>query len=175
MATKSFCKELHSLNDMRGKSAARLFLLSLEGVKEATIIQEDIKSSKYRDIDVTIDNNLTFGVEVLIKKCWKTNKKFPYSTIDIEARKLKKQYDNVKYFIVLSDDLLSCMMISGKVFRKSPFKIKNTKYTVNEEFISINIEKSYARGELSLFKMNKYGKWSPMTNKELFSNGRSNS
>lgn len=82
---------------------------------------------------------LDYAFEVEVKHNW-TGAEFPYDTVHFSARKekfLDTKDGRQTYFVMLNNDLTHALMVPSSVLESSQIVRKDTKYTSNEEFISV--------------------------------------
>ena len=81
-----------------------------------------------------------FAFEVEVKHNWR-NKYFPYEQIHFSARKRKfVALDVETWFVMLNHERTHALLIDGEHILAAPIANKDTKYSQNEAFVSVDIQ-----------------------------------
>jgi hypothetical protein len=130
---KPFSRELYEENDQRAKDAVSTHL-QMKGwsVCDSEHCEIDLHA---RDFKGNPDRSVFHEVE--IKGAWTGAWPIHWTTVHIPERKddlIKYARGNDLYFWVLSPDLSKAWVVSDKVFRESPSKMKPNKFVKSGEF-----------------------------------------
>lgn len=82
----------------------------------------------------------TFGFEVEVKHNWR-GRKFPFSTVHFASRKLKFAKEEGTFFVMLDTSRKYALIINGSALVSASIITKPTKYTKQENFVEIPLEK----------------------------------
>lgn len=81
-----------------------------------------------------------FAFEVEVKHNWR-GKYFPYEQIHFSARKRKFVVLDVEtWFVMLNHERTHALLIDGEHILAAPIANKDTKYSQNEAFVSVDIQ-----------------------------------
>jgi len=81
-----------------------------------------------------------FAFEVEVKHNWR-GRYFPYEQIHFSARKKKfVALDVETWFVMLNHDRTMALLVDGEHILAAPLANKNTKYSQNEAFVSVDIQ-----------------------------------
>ncbi len=81
-----------------------------------------------------------FAFEVEVKHNWR-GRYFPYEQIHFSARKKKfVALDVETWFVMLNHDRTMALLVDGEHILAAPIANKNTKYSQNEAFVSVDIQ-----------------------------------
>ena len=81
-----------------------------------------------------------FQFEVEVKHNWH-GQFFPYEQVHFSARKRKfVTLDADTWFVMLNHERTHALFIDGERFMRSPMVMKDTKYSVNEAFVEVDIQ-----------------------------------
>jgi hypothetical protein len=81
-----------------------------------------------------------FAFEVEVKHIWR-GKYFPYEQIHFSARKRKfVALDVETWFVMLNHERTHALLIDGEHILTAPIANKDTKYSQNEAFVSVDIQ-----------------------------------
>ncbi len=81
-----------------------------------------------------------FAFEVEVKHNWR-GRYFPYEQIHFSARKKKfVALDVETWFVMLNHDRTMALLVDGEHISAAPIANKNTKYSQNEAFVSVDIQ-----------------------------------
>ena len=81
-----------------------------------------------------------FAFEVEVKHNWR-GKYFPYEQIHFSARKRKfVALDVETWFVMLNHERTHALLIDGEHILAAPIANKDTKYSQNEAFVSVDIQ-----------------------------------
>lgn len=81
---------------------------------------------------------MDYGFEVEVKHNW-VGEEFPFKTVHFSARKQKFIAPN-NYFTMLNDDRSCVLVVSGPTLLYSSVVSKDTKFTSDEQFISVPLK-----------------------------------
>ena len=125
--SKSFSRNLYDQYNNHGIQVATDFLAQ-QGY-EVINTEEAYKSHDF----IVRKDNKNYKVEVEVKTCWKTTE-FPYSTVSVPYRKKDSQAD---YYIMTNPAGSALFFIPMTQVKSAPVIRKNTVYTTNEPFFSV--------------------------------------
>lgn len=81
-----------------------------------------------------------FAFEVEVKHNWR-GRYFPFEQIHFSARKKKfVALDVETWFVMLNHDRTMALLVDGEHILAAPIANKNTKYSQNEAFVSVDIQ-----------------------------------
>ena len=81
----------------------------------------------------------TFNFEIEVKHNWH-DQTFPFDYIHFSARKRKfVSLDAETWFVMLNHERTYALFVNGEDFLKSPIVMKDTKYSVNEAFVEVDV------------------------------------
>ena len=93
-------------------------------------------------IDVLCENARgSFGVEVEVKHAW-SGRLFPFDVVHWAERK-RKFCGPDSWFVMLSSDRSQCLVASGIDVGSSPVVVKQTKFTDQESFMAVPLQKCF--------------------------------
>lgn len=90
--------------------------------------------------DVLLEDGTYLEVEV--KRVWKDGDDFPWDTVDIPGRKYKYLRCQPLKFVLFNKSLTHAIVVdSNDICDSSWFKVKDTRYSKNEVFITFRLDK----------------------------------
>lgn len=137
---KKFSQKLHTENDL---PARRAFIRK---INEDSLMYHARESSDKYAIDIEIYNKYTDKfycyVELEARPSWAADRDFEYKTVHIPYRKKKFfQHDKIVKYVVMNNDFTGCLMVDSADIVTSNVIYIDTKYTINEKFYDVNLEK----------------------------------
>ena len=121
-------------NDPLSKKAAVELLEYLGYYRLVVPLNRQKEQYKKYDFEmISTTDNIKVGIEVERKSIWYKN--FEWSTIDVPGR---KKVNQAKLYILFNNDYSQIAMTAMKNILKSKIIYKNTKYSENEEFFSVD-------------------------------------
>ena len=134
METKPFNYKLYKENDTRGKMAVKKFL---ESTGEVSV---KVNPNTYEIDLIAIDKTgMEFYIECEVKLGWK-GELFPFDDVRIPYRKVKYAFPGALFFVLNEECTFALWTVSSNVV-SSPVGIVPTKYTSNEKFFKVPLEK----------------------------------
>lgn len=138
---KPFCNKLHQASNSLSISTAADYLIRTGQYAYDSIMPLD-QPEAYKESDFTliqISTSKQVRIEVEHKRTWiKSGEWQGYPSLDVPARKKESKAD---IFIMLNNQADTLAIIKMKDVLESPIYIKNTIYTINEEFFAVDLSK----------------------------------
>jgi hypothetical protein len=131
---KEFSMHDYTNNDPKSKKIAVEFLESLGYFRLVVPLNRQKEQYKKYDFEImSTTDSMKVGIEVERKSVWYKN--FEWLTVDIPGR---KKVNQAQIYILLNNDYTQIAMTPMKNILKSNTIFKNTKYSENEEFFSVD-------------------------------------